>query len=156
MHAGFVGAQFAAQRGRLEEAAAVMATALRPQLTDLPAGAAEELARGIFGDAAAHARALEIVNAYLAGKPRVVNGNVPFVLNLLGEPPERALELAGRGLTSNDATFFVGLWLPQGRRLRTAPAFSAFARRLGLVEIWDREGPPDLCERKAPGEYVCR
>jgi TolB-like protein/Tfp pilus assembly protein PilF len=156
VHAGLLGARFAARHGRNEEAAAVLATALGPQLADLPPGSAEVIARGVFSDAAAHARALEVVNAYLASRPLLLNGNVPYALLLLAEPPERALELLGRGLTSNDSTFFGMVWSPEGRAARTSPAFAPFARKIGLAEIWDREGAPDLCERKAPGEYVCR
>jgi hypothetical protein len=74
---------------------------------------------------------------------------------LLGRPGE-ALEILERGPTGNDSLAFPTMWLPAGRATRTLPRFSEAARRVGLTPVWEREGPPDLCQRVEPGKYVCR
>ncbi|MFO0585438.1 MAG: hypothetical protein U0229_24415 [Anaeromyxobacter sp.] len=155
VHAGSLAATFSARQGRTAEAIALLVTAMESQCADLPPGSAQAFAKGIFGGAADRRRALEVIDAYLATRPGAVNGNVPFTLNRLGLGA-RALELAGRGPTTNDAQLLHSIWSPEGRAGRLDPGFSAFARKIGLAAVWDREGPPDLCERKAPGEYVCR
>ena len=66
------------------------------------------------------------------------------------------MELGARGVTTNEATFFHALWQPAGKDARTSPTFPAFAREVGLADVWERFGPPDACTRKAPREYVCR
>ena len=57
------------------------------------AGLKQALAEGLYGDAAAHDKALAMIEAYLATKPRVVSGAAPWALLSLGEPA-RALALA--------------------------------------------------------------
>ena len=66
------------------------------------------------------------------------------------------MELLARGLKSNDAIAMPTLWLPAGRAARTLPSLSRLARRIGAVEVWEQEGPPDLCRRTGPGTYVCQ
>jgi hypothetical protein len=53
-----------------------------------------------------------------------------------------------------DALPLPTLWWPQGHDTRTQPTFSEAARRIGLVDVWEREGPPDLCRRVEPQKYV--
>ena len=38
---------------------------------------------------------------------------------------------------------------------RKLPQFSEFVRKIGLAAYWDKYGPPDGCQRKSPGDYVC-
>ena len=111
--------------------------------------------RGALGDAEARDRALKLIKGYLATRPAVMSAVVPYALMRLGRPAE-ALEILGRGPTSNDALPLPTLWYPAGRDSRTQPTFSEAARRIGLVEAWEREGPPDLCRRVEPGKYVCQ
>ena len=47
-------------------------------------------------------------------------------------------------------------WGPSYRDLRHSADFPGFARKIGLAALWDRYGPPDSCQRKAPSEYVCQ
>jgi tetratricopeptide (TPR) repeat protein len=155
VHAGFAASTLAAARGRREEAAAVLATAFAPQMPEFPPGTAEVLSRGVFGDAAARARALEVIDRYLATRPHPLNGSVPYLLLRLGLP-ERGMELEQHGTTTNEATFFHYLWQASGKDARRSPMFPAFARDVGLADVWERFGPPDACTRKAPREYVCR
>jgi hypothetical protein len=28
-------------------------------------------------------------------------------------------------------------------------------QKTGLVDLWDKYGPPDLCRQAGPGNYVC-
>jgi hypothetical protein len=65
------------------------------------------------------------------------------------------MELLARGPTANDAMAMPTLWLPAGRAARTLPSFPDKPRRIGLVEVWEQEGPPDLCQRTGPGAWVC-
>ena len=141
-------------RGRKEEAVERITPALRVFLGDFAPGSAEVLARGIFGDDAARAKALALVEGYLATKPAVVSGIAPYALLRLGQP-ERALEVLQAGPTGNDALVFGVVWGPYGRAVRTLPAFPEFARKVGLAEYWDRHGAPDGCRRVAPGDYRC-
>ena len=122
--------------------------------TGFPDDASRVVAAGIYGDDAARTSALATVDAYLAGKPRVISGGAPWALLLLGEPA-RALAVAQEGPTRNDALFYPRLWAPSGDTARRLPQFSEFARRVGLAELWDEYGPPDGCRRVAPGDYVC-
>jgi hypothetical protein len=141
-------------RGKKEQAAEQMASALRLFMGDFPAGSAEILARGIFGNAADRSAALKLVDDHLATRPAVVPGIVPFALIRLGEP-ERALAILGAGPTGNDALAFGVLWGPYGRSARAHPAFSEFARKVGLADFWELHGPPDGCRRVAPRDYQC-
>ena len=141
-------------RGRKEEAVERFIPALRVFLGDFAPGSAEVLARGIFGDDAARAKALALVEGYLATKPAVVPGIAPYALIRLGQPG-RALEVLQAGPTGNDALVFGVLWGPYGRAARALPAFPEFARKVGLAEYWDRHGPADGCRRIAPRDYRC-
>jgi hypothetical protein len=111
-------------------------------------------ARGALGDVQARGQALALIDRYLASRPAVVSANVPYALMRLGRPGE-ALEVLARGPTRNDALPLPTLWLFLGRDARTLPGFSEAARRIGLVEVWEREGAPELCQRVEPGKYTC-
>jgi len=45
---------------------------------------------------------------------------------------------------------------PYGREARTLATFPEAARRIGLVDVWEKEGPPDLCRRLGPEKWVCQ
>jgi hypothetical protein len=69
---------------------------------------------------------------------------------------ERALALTQDRRTDNDGAFLGwAVWAVWGQELRRLPAFTEFARRTGMAELWDLHGPPDSCRRVAPREYVC-
>jgi TolB-like protein/Tfp pilus assembly protein PilF len=142
-------------RGKRREAVAQLVQGLASTTEELPAGTLEAIARGALGDVQARDEALSKVKAYLASSPKVVSEVVPYALLRLGEPAE-ALDVLVQGPTANDALPFSTLWLSYGRTTRTLPAFSEAARRMGLVDLWEHEGPPDLCRRVEPQKYVCQ
>ena len=154
-HAGISLSYVAEARGRREEAIAQLTSGLSALSLDLPQGFSEATARGALGDVQARDRALALIKSYLATRPAVISGPVPYALIRLGKPHE-ALEILERGPSGNDSLPFPTMWLPAGRETRTLPEFSEAARREGLVDVWEREGPPDLCQRVEPGKYVCR
>jgi TolB-like protein/tetratricopeptide (TPR) repeat protein/tRNA A-37 threonylcarbamoyl transferase component Bud32 len=153
-HAGISLSYVAEARGHREEAIAALTSGLSALSLDLPQGFAEATARGALGDVQARDRALALIKSYLATRPAVISGPVPYALMRLRRPGE-ALEILERGPTGNDSLAFPTMWLPAGRATRTLPEFSEAARRTGLMPVWDREGPPDLCQRVEPGKYVC-
>ena len=155
-HAGLVLSYVAEARGQREEAIAQLISGLAPLSQDFPAGFAEATAHGTFGDVPARDRALAMIKSHLAAHPEVISGGVPYALLRLGRP-EEALEVLGRRPTGNDALAMPTLWEhPAGRAARTLASFPEVARRIGLVEVWEQEGPPDMCRRTGPGTYVCQ
>ena len=141
-------------RGDRAEAARQLASGLRALAGDLEPGAADAIARGVFGDEAARAQGLAAVDAYLARKPAVVAGIAPYALIRLGKPV-RALEVLADRPCGNEAMVFGLVWSQYGRSLRALPEFPAFVRKIGLAGLWDRYGPPDLCRREGDGRYNC-
>jgi tetratricopeptide (TPR) repeat protein len=153
-HAGLNLSRAYARRGENAEAARLLAEAFRALDTGMPAGSPETVANGVYGDAAARARALAVIDDYLATKPAAVSGVVPHALLKLGRPAQ-ALRVAQDRPTANDAMFLPLLWGPAGREARRLPEFPEFARRSGLTRVWEEHGAPDVCRRVGPGEYAC-
>jgi TolB-like protein/cytochrome c-type biogenesis protein CcmH/NrfG len=120
---------------------------------DAPAGMIPVLARGMLGDSQAREQALGMIEAYLPNAPRVIPGVVPYALIRLGAPA-RGMELFARGPTGNESLVLPLLWSPLGRDARRLADFPELCRRIGLADLWDREGPPDVCRRAEPGKYV--
>jgi TolB-like protein len=153
-HVGLNLSIVAARKGDNAEAARLLAAGLRALDTGMPPDSPEILAQGVYGDAAARARALALIDDYLATKPAAVSGAVPHALLKLGRPA-LALRVSQDRPTANDAMFLPLLWGPIGEEARRLPEFAGFARTVGLARLWDVHGPPDLCRRVKPGEYVC-
>ncbi len=143
-----------AGRGDTAAATAELASAFKALDTSLPSDAPDVLAAGIYGDAAARARALDLIHRHLDSHPAVVPGVAIYALIRMGEPA-RALDAVQSAATSNDAVFLSLLWSPYGREARKLPEFAAFARRIGFSDVWDKYGPPDDCRREASGDYLC-
>jgi hypothetical protein len=80
---------------------------------------------------------------------------IPLTLLRMGEPA-RALVAQATGLTSDDTDFSIAVWFDAGAPLRALPAFDDYLRRQGYVALWDVAGPPDLCTRRASGDYACK
>jgi hypothetical protein len=123
-------------------------------MRDLPSGTSRVIAAGMVGSAAERARAIAVIEEYLATQPQVTSGAVPVALIWLGEP-QRALAVAQERPTRNDTLFLPFLWATAGRDARALPEFSVFLRRSGMAEYWDRNGPPGLCAKTERGDYVC-
>jgi TolB-like protein/Tfp pilus assembly protein PilF len=140
--------------GRDAEAVEYFTRGTALHFSNFPDDASRTFAQGVFGDAAARAKAVAMIDAYLATKPNTISGAAPWALLMLGEPA-RALAVAQDAVTTNDALFFVQLWSLEGRAARRLPQFVEFARRTHLAEYWDKFGAPDGCRRESTGDYVC-
>ncbi|MDB5987177.1 MAG: hypothetical protein JWR16_2230 [Nevskia sp.] len=141
--------------GRDADAIAYFTRGARVFLSGFLDDASRILAEGVFGDAAARTRALNLLDAYLATRPKSVAGVAPWGLLLLGEPA-RALAVAQVAPTNNDTLLMHWLWSPFGDVARRLPQFPEFVRKVGLAQLWDRYGAPDDCRRVAPDDYVCK
>ena len=108
----------------------------------------------IGGDATARTNALAVVDECLAARlERVPLWAVQGLMELA--PAERALQVIAQGPTTDDAGLFNYFWSPKRHDMRRSPAFPEFARNVGFAAVWDRYGPPDGCQRRAPGDYIC-
>ena len=152
-----VGLAFAhVARARGDNAALVewLAKGMEPFMRDLPVGTSRIIAAGTIGSPEERARALNIIEDYLATQPQVTSGAIPLALIWLGEA-KRALVIAQERPTRNDTLLLPSLWTSAGRNARTLPEFSTFLKRSGLAEFWDRNGPAELCHKTESGDYVC-
>jgi TolB-like protein/Tfp pilus assembly protein PilF len=153
-HAGLSLGVLSDARGNRAEAERYWALGNRPFLDDFPAGSAEIIAHGIYSDAPAKAKAIEVIDQYLATKPETISAVAINALMRLGQP-QRALALAEQGITSNEAIVLNPIWDNNGRSVRRLPEFAGFAKKMGLAALWDKRGPPDLCAKNSKGDYVC-
>jgi len=127
----------------------------RNLLRRLPPGDPEILSAGMFGDAAAKTRAMAVLDAYLAKPHAQVSGQIPVVMVLLGQP-RRALELLRTTRIGDSSDIYALMWSPAGKSMRALPEFPMLLKEKGFTESWDKYGPPDDCQRLAPGNYVCK
>jgi TolB-like protein len=141
-------------RRQFAEAARQLLAGMRVLGAGFPAGSLPLLADGVYGDATARSKALAAIEEFVATKPKVLPGVVPYVLLLMHED-RRALALLSQYGSSNGAWYFHLMWSPQGRSLRALPEFAAFARHIGWTALWDKYGAPDACRRVALGDYDC-
>jgi TolB-like protein/Tfp pilus assembly protein PilF len=141
-------------RGDSATAAKLAAGSASWLYTGMPSDTAAALAYGIHGDVAASKRAVALIEAYLASPHEHIPGLIPVAMARLGEPA-RALAMERSQQTGDTTDFLMLLWSPQGRALRELPEFPVFLRDFGLVALWDKYGPPDVCRRKAPNDYAC-
>jgi TolB-like protein/Tfp pilus assembly protein PilF len=143
-----------AARGNRTAAISQLATGLGYFTREIPAASLDLFARACFGDADARARTLELIDAYLGGRPARINGVVPYVL-LHASEPARAFELLQRGPTNNDAMVMGEVFSPPLAAARRVPEFPGFLRAIGLAAYWDEAGPPEQCRKDAGGDYRC-
>ncbi|MDB5969523.1 MAG: hypothetical protein JWQ90_1973 [Hydrocarboniphaga sp.] len=142
------------REGRDDDATGLFARSSKVFFIGLPAGAENVIARGLFGTATDRVTANAMLKGYLATKPKTVSGGASWALLMLDEPA-LALDSARDAPTDNDPLVLHWLWSPYGASARALPQFPEFVRKLGLAEFWDQYGPPDLCRRRAPHDYVC-
>ncbi|MCI4567421.1 tetratricopeptide repeat protein [Lysobacter sp. CFH 32150] len=147
-------AEIAFDRGDAATAIRIWPEGSRNLLRALPSGSTEVLAEGMFGDASARQRALAVLDTFLSKPHKQVPGQIPLTLIKLGQP-SRALELLRTTQGTDNSDFFALMWSPAGKPLRALPEFPALLKTMGFIELWEKYGPPDLCKRVAPREYVC-
>ncbi len=141
-------------RGQPAEATKQLLAGMRVLGAAFPTESLPLLAEGVYGDAAAKAKALATIDAFLATKPKVLPGVVTYALALMHED-RRLLALLSQYGTSNGAWYYHVMWSPLGRSLRALPEFADFARHIGWTAFWDKYGAPDACRRVAIGNYDC-
>ncbi len=141
------------QRGDVATAIRKWSDGTRSLQNTLP-GSAEIIANGIYGDALAKSRALALIDDALAQPRPRSTGMIPLSLLILGKP-ERALSAVLKLPDIDNSDFFARLWSRNGTQARALPEFPAFLQKMGLVELWDKYGAPDICRKKDKGDYVC-
>jgi TolB-like protein/Tfp pilus assembly protein PilF len=108
----------------------------------------------IHGDAGAQARSLRLIDECLATHPAIVPSWTVLSLMRLKQYA-RALDVFAGRLITDDAGVMLRMWAPENAPMRALPQFPEAARKIGWVEAWEKYGPPDACERVAPGQYRC-
>ncbi|HWS28239.1 MAG TPA: tetratricopeptide repeat protein, partial [Xanthomonadales bacterium] len=154
---GFVGiamARLEMARGNRDAAVSQMEAGLKYFTMAFPAGTAQVFARAFFGDPQAKARALVLIDAYLATRPAHITSIVSAVLIHVGEPA-RGFSLLQDRPSTNDSLVMGELFSPPLAAARRVPEFAEFVRRMGLAAYWDEAGPPDQCRKNANGDYAC-
>jgi TolB-like protein len=147
--------EIAFRRGDTALAKRVWADGSDPMLNQLPQGAREALADGLFGgDAADRARAVAAINTYLASDPEFVPGMMALWLLQLGEGAQ-AMELERTRVKVDNSDFLAYVFSPAGASVRALPEFPAYLRAKGFPALWDKYGAPDMCRKDASGGYRC-
>ncbi len=142
------------QRGDVATAIRKWSDGTRGLQNTWPPGSTEIIANGIYGDAMAKSRALALLDNVLSQAQPRSTGTIPLSLLMLGKP-ERALSVALKLPDIDNSDFFARLWSPNGKQARSLPEFSAFLQKMGLVELWDKYGAPNICLKNDKGDYVC-
>jgi hypothetical protein len=142
-----------AAHGDSEEAARQFAKSTGTMGTKIPLADLQAIYLGTYGNVAQHQAALDV----LAAHPD--DDWAPTMLLQLGESV-RAFDLYERGHSGLSDGFLNWLWQPEpwSRKARRDPAFQGFARRMGMVDYWKRNGWPDLCRplsRGDPDAFAC-
>lgn len=115
--------------------------------TAIPPADLQAIYLGTYGTAAQRQAALDLVDLH-AG-----DNWAPTMLLQLAEP-KRSFDLYEHGPSGLSDAYLNWLWQPEpwSRKARRDPAFQGFARRIGMVDYWKRNGWPDLCRpRPAAG-----
>jgi hypothetical protein len=121
--------------------------------TGIPKRDLEMVYLGTYGGPARRRTALDILAAHAD------DDWTPTLLLQLGEPA-RSLELFEHGSSGLSDGYLNWLWQPEpwSRMARREPAFQGFARRIGMVDYWKRNGWPDLCKAlpsSGPDAFAC-
>ena len=148
-------AEIEALKGNRAAAAPLWANGAAAPFLSVGVESAKVIGEGLYGDAAARARTLALIDAYLARKPTQVPGLLPLVLFQLGEPA-RALDVLRTTISSDTSDIEVSIWTDAGRAIRVLPGFQDYIRQRGYPALWDASGPPDRCVRIKLGEYACQ
>jgi TolB-like protein len=148
-------ADLAFARGDSAAALRLWPDGARVLLEKLPAGSVDLLGAGLYGnDPSARQRAVQLLETHLAAHPGQADGTMPLMFAKLGQPA-RALQIWRVQGIGDPSDISVRLWSRAGEPIRALPDFHAFLRERGFYALWDKYGPPDLCQRVAMGDYRC-
>jgi TolB-like protein/Tfp pilus assembly protein PilF len=144
----------ARRAGQYAEAAGLITTALPAEVRALGGEEVVRLVYGAFGDHAGSAAAVSALRTlYAKLDPRIAEGWPMAILTLewyalLGAMDE-AYDIAQRIATQLEhagqltVINLPPLWLPELAAFRRDARFDAFTAKLGFVEYWKANGPPD-------------
>ena len=145
--------KLAGAKGQRDEAVRLWISGTKATMRGFSDADRKLIAEGIYGDAVARQRALDLIDASLAQPHEHVSQLIPEVLFKL-QQPERALEVLHTQQITDTGEPFALLWSPQGKPMRAAPGFGAFVREFGFAAVWDKYGAPDMCSKRGPGDYT--
>jgi TolB-like protein len=133
-----------AAQGDMAASAQQVAKSTSKMGTRIPRRELEAIYRGTYGDMAQRRAAMDLLAAHSD------DDWAPTMLLQLGAPA-RSFDLFEHGRSGLSDAYLNWLWQPEpwSRKARQDPAFQGFARRVGMVAYWKRNGWPDLC-RPAP------
>lgn len=143
-----------AAHGDKEGAKRSFARSTRHMGSTIPDQELQAIYLGTFGTISQRQVALKIVDAHTGDEW------APTLLLQLGEAG-RSFDLYEHGHSGLSDAYLNWLWQPEpwSRKARQDVAFQGFAKRLGMVDYWKRNGWPDLC-KPAPGAgqnaFTCR
>lgn len=117
------------------------------------AEASRVIATGVI-DPTQRAAAIAVLDALdSATRVRMAGNFLQYAL--LGDV-ERSIRAIGENATRAPAGWMQDLWWPELAEVRRHPEFILAMTRLGLPQLWDSDGAPDLCARGADGAWGCR
>jgi TolB-like protein len=143
-----------AAHGDKEGAKRSFARSTRHMGSTIPDQELQAIYLGTFGTISQRQVALKIVDAHMGDEW------APTLLLQLGEAG-RSFDLYEHGHSGLSDAYLNWLWQPEpwSRKARQDVAFQGFAKRLGMVDYWKRNGWPDLC-KPAPSAgqdaFTCR
>jgi hypothetical protein len=162
----FLDAAIAMNAGRYAEAAEYMNSLLAPSVHEAGGAAVVRLVYAAAADTADKRVAIEALQTLRAGAARESMASPIMVMlssiwfTRLGAF-DLAYELARAVLHEFETTdtlpspiHVATCWLPEMRPFRQDPRFQAFVTRLGLMDYWQKYGPPDDCDLK-DGKLTC-
>jgi hypothetical protein len=79
-----------------------------------------------------------------------------FLAYALAGDVDRSLDALARTRAGVATMWVTDLWLPEMAPVRSDPRFVGYARDMGLVDLWEAYGPPDLCRRVGPAGWQCQ
>jgi TolB-like protein len=162
----FIETAIAMNAGRHTEAAEHVITVLPPEIRAAGGEAVVRLVYAAAAGAAERRSAIEALRALRAGAARVaMTRPVMMMLSINWFTRLGALDLAyDLALTTLDDFDSTGVlsgtihvatyWLPEMRPFRQDARFHGVVERLGLMEYWQQNGPPDECDLQ-DGTLIC-
>jgi hypothetical protein len=133
----------AIQDGRYDEAYDVVRRFLAAYGSENPC---LDLIQGVLEGNTAREQAYECIDR----QPIFGNGADWYLADFDLQNAARTVANLGNKESGAFGTELIWVWGPRGRFLRQSPEFKDFARRSGLLLLWQEHGWPDMC--KASGD----